>query len=134
MRHQKQGKKLGRKKAPRKALLRSQAIAFLSKGSIVTTEIKAKQLRSFAEKLISRGRKDNLSNRRYLLAKLNSRKIVDKIIKEISPRYQTRPGGYCRLIKLGKRPGDNSPKVKIELIIDNEQTEAKKSNKKPDKK
>jgi len=85
------------------------------KEKIATTEAKAKKLRPFLEKTISRARKDTLANRRLLLKDF-SKKIVDKLIKELGPRYKDRPGGYSRIIKISPRKTDSAKMAIIELL------------------
>ncbi|MFH1597684.1 MAG: 50S ribosomal protein L17 [Patescibacteria group bacterium] len=125
MRHRKKGKILGRKRGPRDALLRNQAKIFFRYGKINTTETKAKLLRSYVEKLITRGKKKNLANLRYLNSKLNSIKVAQKIVDEISPTYTQVPGGYTRITKLNKRAGDNAPMARLELIEMKDETKSK---------
>jgi len=115
MRHQKKRRKLTKNKDQRKALLRSLISAVIFKEKIVTTEAKAKKLRPFLEKVISRAREDNLVNRRFLLMDF-SPKIVNKLLKEIGPRYKSRTGGYSRIIKINPRKNDAAKMAIIELI------------------
>jgi large subunit ribosomal protein L17 len=115
MRHRKKKLKLTRSRDQRRALLRSLASSLILKEKITTTEAKAKKLRPFLEKSISKARKDTLTNRRLLLKQF-SQKIVDKLFKELGPRYQTRPGGYCRIIKINLRKTDSAKMAIIELV------------------
>jgi len=116
MRHRKKNKVLDRKRSQRDALILSQAKSLLIHEKIVTTIVKAKVLRSFVEKLITKGKKKNLATTRYLIKKLHSPKLAKKITDVISPRYKTRNGGYTRIIKLNRRVGDNALKAKIEFV------------------
>lgn len=115
MRHAKKKQKLGSSFHQRKAILRSLATALILKERISTTEIKAKKLRPFLEKAISRARKNDLAARRILLQDFAPR-IVDKLIKEIGPRYAAQPGGYTRIMKTGARKADAAQMVLMELV------------------
>jgi large subunit ribosomal protein L17 len=115
MRHRNKKIKIGRSPQQRKALLKTMASALILKERIFTTEIKAKKLRSFVEKVISRSKEDKLVNRR-LLFKIFSPRIVDRLFKEIGPRYRGCAGGYTRIIKSGSRKADAAKMVLIELI------------------
>ena len=117
MRHRKKKNKLTRSKDQRRALLRSLASSLILKEKIVTTENKAKKLRPFLEKSISRSRKDTLANRRLLLKNF-SPAVVDKLMKEIGPRYKERSGGYSRIIKTNPRKTDSAKMAIIELVKD----------------
>ena len=115
MRGQNKGGKLNRKIGPRKALFRSMVNSFLLHEKIKTTEAKAKELRSIAEKMITRAKNINLANRRLLAAVLTPT-MTKKIIDEIAPRYKERVGGYTRIMKLGPRISDSAKMVIIELV------------------
>ena len=115
MKKRKKGRKLSRKTDQRKALLRSLARELFLKEKIKTTEAKAKELSSFAEKQITKAKKSNLAARR-LLAKNFSSEIVKKIVEEIAPMYKDRKGGYTRIIKLGPRKSDGARMAVIELV------------------
>ena len=116
MRHKVAGRKLSRSTKHRWALYRNQGSALLAHGKIVTTEAKAKEVRSLAEKIIALGKNGNLASRREALTFVTDEKIVAKLFTEIAPGYAERNGGYTRLLKLGPRPGDNAPMVQIELV------------------
>jgi len=88
----------------------------LAHEKITTTEAKAKEVRSLAEKMITLGKDGSLASRREALAFITDKKVVDKLFAEIAPGYADRSGGYTRLLKLGSRPGDNAPMVQIELV------------------
>ena len=115
MRHRKKKQKLGSSFHQRKAILCSLATAIILKGRISTTEGKAKKVRPFIEKAITRARKNTLANRRLLLMDFKPR-IVDKLIKDIAPKYINQAGGYIRIIKIGHRKNDAAPMVFIELV------------------
>ena len=116
MRHRLAGRKLGRPTAHRWALYRNQVTALLAQERIVTTEAKAKEVRSLAERVITLGKEGSLASRRRVLAFVTEKKVVEKLFSEISPGYANRSGGYTRLVKLGPRPGDNARMVQIELV------------------
>ncbi len=118
MRHHNSNKKFGRVRKQRKALLRSLAISLIDKESIKTTEAKAKALRPFVEKLITRGKKDSIFTKRLLKARLGSTNldIIKKLTTDLAKKYQKRNGGYTRITKLTPRDGDGSPMAQIELI------------------
>lgn len=115
MRHRKKKLKLTKSKDQRRALLRSLASSLILKEKITTTEAKAKKLRPFLEKSISKARKDTLANRRLLLGNFSPR-VVNKLIKELGTRYKNRPGGYSRIIKISPRKTDSARMAIIELI------------------
>ena len=126
MRHQKAGKRLGRNTSHRKALLRNMATSLLEHGRIETTEIKAKELRRYAEKMITLGKRGDLHARRQALSFLRKRDVVAKVFDEYADRFKDRPGGYTRVMKLGTRTGDGARMAIIELLP----TEKKKDKKK----
>ena len=121
MKKRKIGRRLSRKKDQRKALLRSLARELFLREKIKTTEAKAKEISSFAEKQISRAKNGSLSDQRFL-AKNFSPKVVKKLISEIGPRHKERKGGYTRIIKLGPRKSDGAKMAIIELIKGSEIT------------
>lgn len=114
MRHHNVNKKFGRKADQRRALMRSLAIALLKHKKIETTEAKAKELRKYIEKLITKGKKDDLATRRLLISKLGSGGVyvVDNIF-ELGKKYADRPGGYTRIIKKGERIGSDGASLAI---------------------
>lgn len=128
MRHRKAGRKLGRTSSHRKAMMRNLVTSLLRHEKIITTDAKAKELRSVAEKMITLGKRGSLHARRQALSYIRDRKITEKVFVELSPRYSERAGGYTRIIKTGNRVGDNAPLSIIELI-----SEVKKESKKPKK-
>jgi large subunit ribosomal protein L17 len=115
MRKRHKGRKLSRKKGQRKALLKSLARELFLRERIKTTEAKAKELRSFAEKFIERAKEKNLSNIRYT-SRFFAKDVIKKLFDEIGPRYKERRGGYTRILKLGQRRSDGAKMAIIELI------------------
>jgi len=115
MRKLKKGRKFSRERDQRKQLLKALTRELFLREKIKTTEERAKELRSFAEKYVSRAKKGDLASRRYLLRFL-SKNIVKKLVAEIAPRYKERKGGYTRIIKLGPRENDGAKMAIIELI------------------
>ena len=116
MRHRMAGRTLGRTSSHRRALCRNQTTDLLRYEKLVTTEAKAKEVRSLAEKMITLGKKGTLHHRRQALTFLFDEKVVKKLFDELAPRFEERPGGYTRLTKLGPWKGDNAPMVKLELV------------------
>jgi len=116
MRHKLAGRKLNRRTGHRWALYRNQVTALLAHERIVTTEAKAKEVRSLAEKMITLGKDGSLASRREALSFVTDKRVVDKLFAEIAPSYADRNGGYTRLLKLGPRPGDSAPMAQIELV------------------
>ncbi len=129
MRHNKAGRRLGRTTSHRSAMFRNMVTSFLSHERITTTDAKAKELRSIAEKMITLGKRGDLHAMRQAASVIRDKKVVTKLFTTIAPRYKERPGGYTRIVKLGIRPGDNAPVSILELV--EEQVEKKKSAKKP---
>ncbi|MBZ9572647.1 50S ribosomal protein L17 [Patescibacteria group bacterium] len=115
MRKRKKGKKFSREKDQRKALIKGLVAEFFLREKIKTTEAKAKTLKKFAEKFLSRARKGDLAARRYL-TRFFSKKITKKLVNEISPRFKGRKGGYTRIVKLGPRKSDGTKMAIIELL------------------
>jgi len=116
MRHRKKGKILDRKKESRKALLRGLATSLILYEKIKTTEAKAKAVKPIVEKLITKGKKADLTARRELHKYLYVNNAVKKVLEDLSPRYKERKGGYTRIIKLGTRVGDVAKIVQIEFV------------------
>jgi large subunit ribosomal protein L17 len=123
MRHLKSGRRLGRTTAHRKATMKNLALALFSNYAIKTTVAKSKELRGFAEPLITLAKTDTLANRRRAFAALRDRAIVRKLFTDIAPVYAERPGGYTRILRLGHRHGDAAPMARIELVDLGEATE-----------
>lgn len=116
MRHSNSGRKLSRTPAHRKALLQNLAKAIISHGRIVTTELKAKELRGVIEPLVTMTKKNDLASRRQAYRVLNDHKVVKALFDEIGPRFVDVPGGYTRVLKLATpRKGDNAPMAIIEF-------------------
>jgi large subunit ribosomal protein L17 len=116
MSHQVAGRKLDRPTGQRRALYRNQVTDLLEHGKIVTTEAKAKEVRKFAEKMITLGKTGTLASRRQALAFITNTKVVDNLFSTLAKRYAARAGGYTRIVKLGPRLGDGAPAVKLELV------------------
>lgn len=109
-------RKLGRDSSARKALFRSMLTSLFKYERIETTEAKAKELRGFAEKMITLAKRGDLHARRQVLAFVMDEDVVRKLFDTIAPKYAERPGGYTRVIKLGVRKGDAAPVAIIELV------------------
>lgn len=118
MRHRARGRQLSRTASHKKALLNNMAASLFAHGGIVTTEAKAKELRPFAERLITLARRGDLHARRQVERKIKDREILGRLFSEIGPRFASRPGGYTRILKLGFRPGDGAEVARIELLSD----------------
>ena len=116
MRHRKKGRKLSRTASHKRAALRNMAANLFREGRIRTTTAKAKELRPFAERLITLGKKGDLHARRLAIKKLGNRKAVGELFEEVAPRFEERPGGYTRILKLGPRKGDAAEMALIELV------------------
>lgn len=116
MMHHKKNRKFGREAGERKALMQSLARAIILKEKITTTEAKAKELRPFIEKLITRSKDASLNSRRLLISRLNGEKEAKKLIEKIGPKFKDRKGGYTRIIKLTPRVSDGSKMAIIELV------------------
>jgi large subunit ribosomal protein L17 len=116
MRHRKVGRHLRRTSEQRLALLRALAASLVEHGAINTTEAKAKELRPFVEKLITKARSGTLHDRRLAGVHVQHRRIADKLFKEVGPQFADRRGGYTRILKLGHRKGDGAELARIELV------------------
>jgi len=116
VRHRVAGRKLGRPTGHRWALYRNQVTALLAHEKIITSEAKAKEIRSLAERVITLGKDGSLTSRRRALAFITDKKVVEKLFNDVAPRYANRAGGYTRLVKLGPRRGDNAAMAQIELV------------------
>jgi large subunit ribosomal protein L17 len=114
----KKGPKFGGSAAHQKALLANLATSlFINEtGAVITTEAKAKALRPYAEKLITRAKKGGVHRQRLVVAQIKSKDAAYRLFNDIGPRYSDRNGGYLRILKLGPRPGDNAPMARIELV------------------
>ncbi len=116
MRHGKSGRKLNRNSAHRKAMFKNMSASLIEHEVIRTTVAKAKELRTVAEPLITLAKTDSVHNRRNAFARLGNNEAVAKLFNELGPRYESRPGGYIRVLKCGFRPGDNAPMAIVELV------------------
>jgi len=116
MRHRKTGRQLNRNSSHRKAMFSNMATSLFEHELIRTTLPKAKELRGFAEPLITLSKEDSVSKRRMAFSKLRDRDVVTKLFNELGPRYKERPGGYVRIIKCGFRTGDQAPMAYVELV------------------
>ncbi len=116
MRHRVAGRKFHRPTGQRLAMFRGLVTELLRHERIRTTEAKAKEIRGLAEKMITLGKSGSLSARRRVLSYVYDKDVAKKVFDELAPRYESRPGGYTRIIKLGPRLGDNAPIVVLELV------------------
>ena len=116
MRHRVAGRRLSRSTGHRKALYRNLVTDLLHYEKIVTTEAKAKEARSLAEKVITLGKEGSLHSRRQALTMLTGKKVVEKVFNELAPRYAGRAGGYTRIVKMAPRPGDGAAMARLELV------------------
>ena len=135
MRHQNTGRQLSRNSSHREALMHNMAAALLRYETIRTTVPKAKELRRVVEPLITLAKQDSVAKRRLAFARLRDDAIVVKLFTDLGPHYQSRPGGYTRILKHGFRPGDKAPMAVMQLVdreaqiagAAEEQAKAKKS-------
>lgn len=116
MRHNKTGRRLGRKPDHRQHMMRNMVTSFFEHEKITTTVTRAKELRKLVDKMITLGKRGDLHARRQALQVIRDQKIVAKLFEMIAPRYSDRPGGYTRIIRLENRQGDNAPMVIFELV------------------
>jgi len=116
MRHKVAGRRFDRPTGHRTLLYRNLVTDLLGYEKIVTTEAKAKEVRSLAEKMITIGKEGGLHSRRQALAFILDKKVAEKVFNELAPRYAERHGGYTRIIKLEPRLGDGAPMVQLELV------------------
>lgn len=116
MRHRKAGRRLGRNTAHRKATMKHLAVALFKHNAIETGVYKAKELRRFAEPLITLSKTDTVANRRLAFARLRDDEAVFKLFTVIGPAFSDRPGGYTRILRLGNRVGDAAENARIELV------------------
>lgn len=116
MRHRQSGRQLNRNSSHRSAMFRNMTTSLVEHEIIKTTLIKAKELRSVAEPLITLAKKDSVANRRLAFSRTRSKATVGKLFGELGPRYADRPGGYIRILKCGERPGDKAPMAYVELV------------------
>lgn len=116
MRHRYSGRKLNRNSSHRRAMFRNMAASLVEHEVIKTTLPKAKELRGIAEPLITLAKSDSVANRRLAFSRIRSKDAVGKLFAELGPRYESRPGGYLRILKCGYRTGDNAPMAYVELV------------------
>ncbi|MEU9501842.1 50S ribosomal protein L17 [Streptomyces sp. NPDC048196] len=110
------GARLGGSAAHERLMLRNLATALFEHGRITTTEAKARRLRPYAERLVTKAKKGDLHNRRQVMQLISDKGVVHTLFTEIAPRFAERPGGYTRITKIGNRRGDNAPMAVIELV------------------
>jgi large subunit ribosomal protein L17 len=110
------GKRFGGSASHQRLMFANMAASLFAAEGIVTTEAKAKALRPIAEKLITKARKGGVHNHRQVVSYMGDKDMAHKLFEEIAPRYEGRPGGYTRILKLGPRHGDNAPMARIELV------------------
>ncbi len=130
----KKGPRLGGSPAHQRLILTNLATALFEHGRITTTEAKARTLRPYAEKLITKAKKGDLHNRREVLKTIRDKGVVHHLFAEIGPSFAERPGGYTRITKIGPRKGDNAPMAVIELVTEEYKPSAPKAKKKTEKK
>jgi large subunit ribosomal protein L17 len=116
MRHRNSGRNFSRTGSHRDAMFQNMIVSLFKHELIKTTLPKAKELRRFAEPMITLGKVDGVANRRLAFSRLQDKEAVGKLFTEIGPRYQKRPGGYLRILKCGFRNGDNAPMAYVELV------------------
>lgn len=116
MRHRHSGRQLNRNSSHRTAMFRNMTASLVEHEIIKTTLIKAKELRTVAEPLITLAKKDSVANRRLAFSRTRNKATVGKLFDELGPRYQDRPGGYIRILKCGERSGDKAPMAYVELV------------------
>lgn len=116
MRHHDKNRKFGRERGQRRALLKSLASALIEKKKITTTEAKAKTLRPFVEKLVTKSREKSLAARRLRESRLSSKKAADELVRTLGPKYEKRNGGYTRIVKLPRRRSDGARMAVIEFV------------------
>ncbi|MEU9119751.1 50S ribosomal protein L17 [Streptomyces sp. NPDC048506] len=110
------GARLGGSAAHERMMLRNLATSLFEHGRITTTEAKARRLRPYAERLVTKAKKGDLHNRRQVMQLISDKSVVHTLFTEIAPRFAERPGGYTRITKIGNRRGDNAPMAVIELV------------------
>jgi len=118
MRHRAKGRQLSRTSSHKRAMLNNMATSLFVHGRVITTEAKAKELRPFAEKLITLARRGDLHARRLVQRRIKDRDTLSRLFGEIGPRFAARPGGYTRILKLGHREGDGADVARIELLAE----------------
>ena len=126
MRHQKAGKKLNRTGSHRNAMFRNMVTSLFEHGRIRTTDAKAKELRRWADRMITLAKRGDLHARRQALAVMRDKTVVHKLFEEVADRFGERAGGYTNVIKIGRRRGDAAPISLVELVAPKEKKERKK--------
>jgi large subunit ribosomal protein L17 len=126
MRHRKKGRSLGRKSTHRKAMYKNMAVSLIAHETIRTTLPKAKELRRVVEPLITLAKQDGVAHRRLAFDRLRDKASVGKLFDVLGPRFNDRPGGYLRILKIGFRPGDSAPMALVQLLDQPEKEEAAK--------
>ena len=116
MRHRYSGRKLNKTGSHKRAMFRNMTASLVEHELIKTTLPKAKELRRFAEPLITLAKDNSVANRRLVFDRLRNKEAVGKLFSDLGPRYQERPGGYLRILKCGMRTGDNAPMAYVELV------------------
>ena len=116
MRHRNVGRYFSRTSSHRKAMFRNMTTSLVEHELIKTTLPKAKELRRYAEPLITLAKSDSVANRRLAFSRLRDKDAVGKLFTQLGPRYSTRPGGYIRILKCGLRAGDKAPMAYVELV------------------
>jgi large subunit ribosomal protein L17 len=116
MRHRHSGRQLNRNSSHRKAMFRNMTASLVEHELIKTTLPKAKELRGYAEPLITLAKNDSVANRRLAFDRVRNKETVGKLFSELGPRYKERPGGYIRILKCGYRTGDKAPMAYVELV------------------
>ncbi len=116
MRHRHSGRQLNRNASHRKAMFRNMTSSLVEHEIIKTTLAKAKELRGYAEPLITLAKNDSVANRRLAFDRVRNKETVGKLFGTLGPRYTDRPGGYLRIIKCGLRSGDKAPMAYVELV------------------
>ncbi|MGH1438566.1 MAG: 50S ribosomal protein L17 [Cellvibrionaceae bacterium] len=116
MRHRQSGRQLNRNSSHRKAMFKNMSVSLVEHELIKTTVPKAKELRRVIEPLITLAKNDSVANRRLAFSRLRSKEAVGKLFSDLGPRYESRPGGYVRILKCGYRTGDKAPMAYVELV------------------
>ena len=126
MKHRMGFNRLGRNRSHRLALYKAMVSALFRHERIRTSQVKAKEVRRVAERMITRARSDTVHNRRLIARSIGDRALLAKLFTDIAPRFASRPGGYTRILKLGQRYGDSSEMVLLELVERKERPRRKK--------
>lgn len=116
MRHRSKKTTLGRERGPRRSLLRILATDLIAHGHLTTTLAKARFVRPFVERLVTNGKENTVTNRRHVERLLGNDRAAKRVLTVISPKFKSRPGGYTRIIKLGRRQGDAALTARIEFV------------------